>query len=158
MQPMSYDEIVAQITKVESADPNDFISVGEDGIEYIDTAKVMANSSVLKAVEIREGKVISIGLANGKRVRSHEYLYLIRAENGLIKIGYSEDVQRRYSLLNTASPIALELLWFMESARARLIEAELHQRFASKRVRGEWFAIGDEDVESIRQDYGGETN
>lgn len=154
MQPMSYDEIVARIEELESADPKDFVSVDENGIECVDIDKVMANSSVLKSLEIRDGKVVSVGLANGKRVRNDEYIYLVRAENGLIKIGYSEDVQRRFNLLNTSSPVALELLWFLKSARARAIEAKLHNLYASKRIRGEWFALTIDDVEQIKRDYG----
>jgi hypothetical protein len=55
----------------------------------------------------------------------------------LVKIGFALDVQSRVATLQTASPARLVLLACMDGDRHT--EARLHQRFASARVRGEWF-------------------
>jgi hypothetical protein len=62
---------------------------------------------------------------------------------GPVKIGMSSDTASRLSQLQVANPVELHLLadfhgWALE-------ERALHQLFAGKRVRGEWF-----DGEAVR--------
>lgn len=85
--------------------------------------------------------------------KKSNYLYLIRAENGLVKIGISCDVEKRLVSLNTASPVELRLLFFLEPTDARKTERNLHVRFAKKRVKGEWFNLSDGDISWIRNNY-----
>lgn len=39
-------------------------------------------------------------------------------------------------------------------ARIRTLEAELHDLFAGKRVRGEWFALTAQDINELREEFG----
>lgn len=66
------------------------------------------------------------------------YVYFIQAENGLIKIGVSNDPAARIRALQTGSPIELTLLGVVPGA-GRQTEAQLHEQFAAHRTRGEWF-------------------
>lgn len=66
-------------------------------------------------------------------------IYFIRGkQSGYIKIGYTGgDGQSRLAQLQTGSPEELELLGGREGGVE--LERAYHDRFASQRVRGEWF-------------------
>ncbi len=66
-----------------------------------------------------------------------EFVYLVEAENGLIKIGRSQDPCRRFQTLSTQAPILTRLIayfpgWIEE-------ERALHVECATQRAWGEWF-------------------
>lgn len=66
-------------------------------------------------------------------------VYFIRAEDrGLIKIGVAKDPWSRLGKLRADCPCAVALLAFEDGDETR--EKELHERFASARLKGEWFA------------------
>lgn len=82
------------------------------------------------------------------------FLYLMRAENGLIKIGIAANPQKRLGEINVGSPIEVVLLHAFPDVLARTSETEFHRLFASKRVKGEWFSLDDNDIAYIRRKYG----
>jgi hypothetical protein len=61
--------------------------------------------------------------------------YFIQAGSGPVKIGISGDVTRRMGLLSTATHELLCLLGSIDGDH----EVSLHRRFATDRIRGEWF-------------------
>jgi hypothetical protein len=63
-------------------------------------------------------------------------VYCIRS-NGLLKIGYSAQFEKRLSGLRGAS--AADVVVVMTLPAARNVEAALHRRLAAHRVRHEWF-------------------
>jgi hypothetical protein len=67
------------------------------------------------------------------------WVYFIRYSNGGdVKIGYSgDDPQRRLKILQTGCPDELTLIGVQRGTKGD--EAELHERFAEYRKRGEWF-------------------
>ncbi len=70
------------------------------------------------------------------------YFVYAEVENKLrVKIGVTTDLQKRFSALRTGSPIKLELGLGIIVQNPRSFEKSLHRRFASKRIRGEWFDI-----------------
>lgn len=80
-------------------------------------------------------------------------VYLIRAENGLVKIGKTYDVAARLQALDIGSPVSLELVYVIETQRADEVEQRLHGIYEAKRVKGEWFALSDEDIQAIIQNH-----
>lgn len=70
-------------------------------------------------------------------------------EQGICKIGRSQNAKSRRSSLQTASPSRLVLE--AELAGASELERELHKRFADSRLTGEWFTITDELDAVIRE-------
>lgn len=65
-------------------------------------------------------------------------VYFIRAKaSGLIKIGYSGNVEARLSQLQTGSAETLELAAVVEGPPE--LERALHRAYAEERFRGEWF-------------------
>ncbi|MBA2705837.1 MAG: GIY-YIG nuclease family protein [Blastocatellia bacterium] len=83
--------------------------------------------------------------------RNVGYVYLIRNPAGLVKIGRSQNPNIRLRSLMTGSVDKLELLHTIECQHPHAIERALHRTYSGKRVRGEWFKLTDEDIESIKQ-------
>ncbi|WP_435191318.1 GIY-YIG nuclease family protein [Streptomyces sp. bgisy126] len=72
-------------------------------------------------------------------------VYLIGSpESPLVKIGWSDNPERRLRHLQTGSPVPLQLLALFEGGA--VMEAALHRRFADKRRHGEWFDLGSDPV------------
>lgn len=80
-------------------------------------------------------------------------VYLIRAANGLVKIGKTFNVVKRFNTLNIGSPLDLEVVGVIHSENANEIERDLHARFADRRVKGEWFNLSSDDLAQVNQFY-----
>lgn len=78
-------------------------------------------------------------------------VYLLRADNGLFKIGRSVVPESRAAELQTASPVAISLIHVISTSDCVELERLLHVHFSGRRVRGEWFELSPGDVELIRQ-------
>lgn len=63
--------------------------------------------------------------------------FVLNASRKAVKIGYSANVVRRLNGLQTSSPDKLKLLGVCPGSRSE--EVELHVRFATLHIRGEWF-------------------
>lgn len=67
-------------------------------------------------------------------------IYFITARDiGRVKIGYSADPARRFSKVQSDSPVNLALERVCPGCESE--EARLHTRFADYRLSGEWFAL-----------------
>lgn len=65
-------------------------------------------------------------------------VYFIQsAGSGLVKIGFTRDIEKRFSALQTGSGNRLLLLRYIDGGLRT--ERWLHRHYASNRVRGEWF-------------------
>jgi Meiotically up-regulated gene 113 len=95
--------------------------------------QILAQSTV-KAIELPE---IVLKKEKGRRRHGVRYwTYLIRGElTGLIKIGRSHNIIKRFRSLKTSSPDVLSLVGVIVGD----YERTLHLRFQKYRVRGEWF-------------------
>ncbi len=77
-------------------------------------------------------------------------IYFIQCEdNGLIKIGFSNDIEKRFNSLRTQSPARLKLLKHMEGGVE--LEAKLHNKFKKYRHHGEWFEPSKEILRYIER-------
>ncbi len=90
-----------------------------------------------------------------QRDRASGSVYLIRAENGLYKIGKAVNVAVRLQSLAAAIPMKWEMVHSFRAANHSTAEWRLHKRFADKREVGEWFRLSREDVAYIQalQDF-----
>lgn len=67
-------------------------------------------------------------------------VYFIKDEaTGFVKIGYSNNPQKRLKSLQTSSANKLTLIEAIEGNKK--LEETLHTTFAEHRVRGEWFSL-----------------
>lgn len=76
-------------------------------------------------------------------------VYLLKA-GPAYKIGIASDVKKRVYELQTGCPYPVEILGQWDHGEAFRLEQQLHSMFASKRLAGEWFALTEQDVETIR--------
>lgn len=79
-------------------------------------------------------------------------VYFVQAGHwGPIKIGFSDDVDKRIASLQTGNPEVLRLLLVVPGTMAT--EAKLHEQFASSRIRqsGEWFKTSRQLLEFVGQ-------
>jgi hypothetical protein len=81
------------------------------------------------------------------------YVYIIRDTDvtGYCKIGKTNNPQRRIGHFDTMLPFSTEVLCILETDNCSFLEYSLHRQYASKRVRGEWFALDDDDIAAIRR-------
>lgn len=80
------------------------------------------------------------------------YVYLIQEPTlGSYKIGKTKNPEDRLRTFGVLMPIYPEYLCLIETPNHHWLETHLHKRFASKRLRGEWFALSPEDVEFIKR-------
>lgn len=82
------------------------------------------------------------------------YVYLISADDGTYKIGYSKSPEKRTMMLQSVDDRQLKLIQYVETYTPVVTERELHSRFSDKKLKGEWFNLTKEDVDSICRDWG----
>jgi hypothetical protein len=89
-----------------------------------------------------------------KITNSRKYVYIIGGVgSSLVKIGITKQLSQRLFSLNTSSPIELFFVFHFLSENAMKTEKELHKKFSTKRVKGEWFALTEQDIEQIKYKY-----
>jgi hypothetical protein len=78
-----------------------------------------------------------------------EFVYLmLNKRNGLIKIGKSINPSYREKTLHSEEPeIVLICYWVAPGT----VEKELHQKYSTKRERGEWFKLTFSDLNEIKE-------
>lgn len=78
------------------------------------------------------------------------FVYLLKADNGYHKIGYTKDPKSRAKTFGIQLPFEVAFECLIKSDDMVKLETELHQRFADKRTEGEWFKLDKSDVEYIK--------
>lgn len=72
-------------------------------------------------------------------------LYLLtNAANGLIRIGSADQLRKRFTAMNMASPVELTIAHFVHVVGmpiAKQVELSLQTQFITSRRRGEWFDV-----------------
>lgn len=83
---------------------------------------------------------------------THSHVYFIQSVNGgPVKIGIAKSVSARLAVLQGAQPYALNIIATVPDG-GREMEKKLHQRFADRRINGEWFDITKTEVEAAISD------
>lgn len=118
------------------------------GIEELSASN---QALILEAVNHfqEHGRRISDGMRQNRGI-----VYVVREEYGTVKIGKTISLLRRFATIDTQIPYKIELLLSIETNDIHSLEAHLHQRFASKRVKGEWFRLTDQDIKDLLRQYG----
>lgn len=115
-----------------------------------------AHESLLRQVEKlkQERETFEIERAELHQLRiqtAYGFVYLIHnATQDTYKIGKSKDPVKRLSQLRTSSPDEIAIVCTIETSDMDRLEGELHQEFADKHIRGEWFRLTQPDVEYIK--------
>ena len=78
------------------------------------------------------------------------YVYLLKAENGLYKIGRSKTPEVRIgSITKAIAPFDIKVVNTAFYPDCYKAESELHKLLAEKRRRGEWFELTDNEVMAV---------
>ncbi len=77
------------------------------------------------------------------------FIYVMECA-GFYKIGWSVNPRTRLMSIQVGSPLPVTLVGVIEGSVMN--EAEWHEAFSDKRVRGEWFALTAEDVSRVLHD------
>lgn len=81
------------------------------------------------------------------------YVYLIKADNGLVKIGKTKNIEKRWNHFTTKLPYKLELLFYIDTEDMTGLELELHEQYRKYRKRGEWFELTERHINKIKKDH-----
>lgn len=79
------------------------------------------------------------------------YVYLVRSVSGHYKIGRARNVRDRMKTFDIKLPFEVALDHVIRCADYKTAELALHQRYADRRVDGEWFALTEGDIAAIKQ-------
>lgn len=81
-----------------------------------------------------------------------QYVYLIQDTSitGYFKIGKTNHPSRRMNEFGVKLPMDLVIVHIIPCENMSQLESRLHNRFALKRVRGEWFSLSSEDIDYIK--------
>ena len=77
------------------------------------------------------------------------FVYLLRG-NDQHKIGRTKHVDDRMKQISQKLPFEIELVHAIETDDTETLEAQLHDRFADRRLKGEWFDLSEQDVKIIQ--------
>lgn len=91
-------------------------------------------------------KVNSVGSMANKKGS----VYLMKADNGVYKIGMSVNPVQRMLSLERTLPYDLELIHTIPSNRMKHLERYFHDLFKESRLKGEWFELTHEQVEQFK--------
>jgi hypothetical protein len=84
------------------------------------------------------------------------YVYVLRSSTGAYKIGLARNPQNRLETFTVKLPFEVEYDTLIKTDDMRRLEAELHARYAHKRINGEWFTLDADDLEELRAMGGAE--
>ncbi|MCT7965118.1 GIY-YIG nuclease family protein [Laspinema sp. D1] len=79
----------------------------------------------------------------------HGFVYVIRSGN-LVKIGRTNNLQRRLRQLSTMNSKELELICSIPTGDSVTLEKKLHQQFHSFRQHGEWFQLPEPSIQWLK--------
>jgi hypothetical protein len=79
------------------------------------------------------------------------YVYVFADGHGFYKIGKSVDWMAR--LHSPGFSPYTKVIAILKASNRHQMELELHKKFESKRVKGEWFRLDQQDIKEIRSTY-----
>jgi len=89
-----------------------------------------------------------------RKYDGNECVYILES-NGYYKIGYSnKKLSQRIRILQTGNPLEIRLVMIIyPRSTPRREEKRLHIEYANKKMRGEWFALDNGDLNNIIRRY-----
>lgn len=80
----------------------------------------------------------------------HGYVYLVRSASSAYKIGRTRNPEDRQRTFGIQLPFEVDFIAIIETEDMYALERKLHNRFADRRLNGEWFNLTEADVEFIK--------
>ena len=79
------------------------------------------------------------------------FIYLIRSDDNLYKIGRTFDPVKRLKQLQTGSGKKLSLVYTLSVKNGVAAERHIHAIFSGQRIQGEWFRFTDNDMILVKK-------
>lgn len=79
------------------------------------------------------------------------YVYLLKSEVGHYKIGRTVNPENRQKTFGVQLPFRVDYECLVKTENMKGLEDQLHQKFADKRLDGEWFNLTPDDIEYIKR-------
>ncbi len=83
------------------------------------------------------------------RAQRRGVVYILKADNGLYKIGKTSNPDERLPRLAIQLPYPIVVVRQILTDDMDALESELHRRFADKRAHGEWFRLTQADLDEL---------
>jgi hypothetical protein len=145
----------ARLRRIEIQSDKNMLKLYEEVyISQIDLSnKKEVNSEVVNdEAEIKKEFIKPIK-KKSKKIRKNipfGFVYLMKSDNGLHKIGMTSVIKNRLYGLNREIPVKVEVIHYFKSYCYREVERYLHKKYANERIRYEWFDLNEQQVEEIR--------
>ena len=125
------------------------LPIGLDGV--VSAARAKATFEAME--KVKKDRILRKYCSKRTRrtAQQHRPEFIYFAEevgSDTVKIGISVNPESRLSTLQTSNPKTLRLIHAFEGTGED--EAELHERFAKDRIRGEWFTLSEQIKEYLR--------
>lgn len=88
-----------------------------------------------------------------KNIKDSGYVYFLKADNGLIKIGRSKNLDKRLDHFTTKLPYKLKLVHQIKTNDTNKLEKHFHELYSNRRIRGEWFDLSNDTMQEIKDIY-----
>ena len=84
-----------------------------------------------------------------QRAQRRGVIYILKADNGLYKIGKTSNPDKRLPRLAIQLPYQITVVRTIWTDDIDGLESGLHHRFADKRAHGEWFRLIQADIDEL---------
>lgn len=96
--------------------------------------------------KLKAGYSAKTELEQHSKIAGH--IYLLKDSSGYIKIGCSENYKKRVRSLQYSNP-TVKVIKLIKTKDIIGLESLLHETFAHRRIKGEWFSLTDDDMNQI---------
>jgi len=110
------------------------------------------NDKKIEEINIELDKPRNINTSDTVKKKNEKgYIYFIKADNGLVKIGKTINLKDRCKNIKHNNLLETELLFAIKTNNLTKVENNLHKRYENKRYKGEWFSLTKNDIETLKE-------
>lgn len=80
------------------------------------------------------------------------YVYLLKTPENIYKIGVAKNIEKRIKQLQTGSADEIILVDKFLSEYPFKIESNLHRKYGTLKINGEWFYLNVENINNFQKD------
>lgn len=95
----------------------------------------------------KQEKLIKL-ISKQKKEIGEKFVYVAQCDC-YYKIGIAYNLESRINTLQVGNPYKIDFYTCLKTKKAKEIEKKLHKLFEKKRLRGEWYELSEEDLNTI---------
>lgn len=128
----------------------DFEQIEELQKQLKHTLEVLNSERIEELNQFIEMNKVSKGVCKIERRKVPGYVYLLKSDNGLFKIGYSKNVLARVKQIQKNTPHSIEIICSIRTDDVRTLEEKLHDKYQAALTKYEWFLLSPQQVDEIK--------